>query len=693
MSLNIALMNAISALQTNARALDVTAQNVANVNTVGYSRKTVNQTAVTVAGQGAGVEIASISRTTNQFLLKELRTSISELSNTRVQNDFLARMQDMFGSLNSDTSVAATINDLAVVFQALSDTPEDVAIRTDLVEKAKQLAQKFNDMAKKIEDLRLEVDQEIALGVTNINDQLIQIQQLNLKIAQNQTLNLGSSELEDQRDIALSKIADYIDFKTYDRSNGEVVVFTSAGRMLIDRSVNPLSHSAVTAFDPSITLGSGTVNGIMLAGADITSEIGSGRFAGLIALRDQILPNLHSQLQELATTLHDEINLLHNQGTGYPGLTSMTGTRTLAVAGTDAPPWTGTVRIAVLDTNGVVIEAQDIALAGLANINALSAAIEAAFVTVPDPITAGINASGKFTLTTAATNRIAIAELDSAVTVGSRTVGLSGFLGLNDLFVTSNEYDDYRTAYQNNSTTALGLAGTLTFRFGGATTNVAYVAGDSLTDIAATINANGTLSGQKIVATIMTDGSGFRLRIVDNDGDNFFVTDSAGASLVSGMDLKPRDNGVTSQFAVRADIVSDPSRISRGRMASGVLPIPTNISLTVGDKTIVQMIANRFNDVISFNATGQLAASRTSIAQYASQILALNASQSHSKSEALKSREVLFENLNARVGSIAGVNLDEEMTRLIILENAYAAAARVISATEKMFDLLSQMIR
>ena len=61
MSLNIALYNAISGLQANSRGLDVTAQNVSNVNTEGYSRKIVQQQSVVIQGQGAGVEIANVS--------------------------------------------------------------------------------------------------------------------------------------------------------------------------------------------------------------------------------------------------------------------------------------------------------------------------------------------------------------------------------------------------------------------------------------------------------------------------------------------------------------------------------------------------------------------------------------------------------------------------------------------------------
>ena len=683
MSLNIALLNAISALQINTRALDITAQNVSNVNTEGYSRKTVSQQSVSVGGQGAGVEIAGITRSTNKFLLAELRTSISQLSDNRVQDSFFTRMQDMFGSLTSNTSIGASINNLAVVFQAMSDTPEDVAARTELVERAKLLVQKFNDMATKIENYRLEVDQEIAASVTEVNNQLTQIQDLNLKIAENLTLNLGSTELEDQRDIALNKIADHLDFRTYERSNGEIVVFTSAGRMLVDRSAQLLSHSAVTAFDPSITYGAGTVQGITLGGTDITTEISAGRIAALIELRDRILPNLHAQIQELATTLHDEINLLHNQGTGYPGLPSMTGSRTMA--GTDTPVWTGSVRITVLDASGVVVETQDINLAGLADIDALVAVVNGY-----TDASASITANGKVSFSTASTNRIAINEMTSAVTVGNRTMGLSAFLGLNDLFVSGNDYDDYRTAYQPSATTTLGLAGTVTFQGGFGTTDVDYIAGDSLTDIAATINGNATLIAQNITASIATDGSGFRLRITDSDGNNFFITDSS--TLISTMDIKARGTAITSELAVRSDIVSDPSRVSRGQLASGVLAVG-DFGLSVGDKSIVQSIANRFNAVIDFNATGKLAASKSTIAQYASQILALNATQANGSSGSLKSKEILFENLSARIGSISGVNLDEEMSRMIILENAYAAAARVITVTQTLFDLLIAMVR
>ncbi len=684
MSLNIALQNALSSLQTTSRALDVTTQNVANVNTEGYSRKIVTQESVSVGGIGAGVSISSITRAANEFLFKELRIATADLGDNNVRNEYFGRMQDLFGTLSSDSSVSNSINDLAIMFQALSDTPEDVALQTDLVEKAKLLAQKINSFATKIEALRLEVDTKTASAVTDINNQIIEIEKLNLKIAENQTLNVGTAELEDERTAAMNRIAEYMDIKSFERANGQMVIFTSNGRMLVDGAAQTLSHTPITASSPGITWADGGISGITLGGVDITSEITSGMIAGLVELRDTILPNLHSQIQELTTTLHDEINLLHNQGTGYPGLPSMTGTRT--VTATDTPVWTGNFRITVLDTSGVVVQTQDFDLATINTVGDLVAAVNAAF---PVPTAATITANGNFSLTTAATNRLAVNEMTSAVTVGSKTMGASAFLGLNDFFASSKDYDEYRTAYQNSATTALGLAGNLTFRHGATATVIAYGAGDSLTALAATINADAGLIAQNITASIVTDGSGFRLRITDTDGNNFFVTDDS--TLIGAQDLKPRDTGLTSQFAIRSDIISDASRVARGQLSSGVLAIG-DVALTPGDKTIVQNISNRFNASLAFAATGLLAANQTTLAQYATEILSLNATQANATAQTLRSREVLMQNLNARIGEVSGVNLDEEMSRLIILENAYAAAARIIRSTQELFDLLTDLV-
>lgn len=686
MSLNIALYNAISGLQANSRGLDVTAQNVSNVNTEGYSRKTVQYQSVVIAGQGAGVEIAEISRKVNEFMITQLRDAVTDLGNVEARNDFFGRMQDLFGTLASDSSVGFGIAELATRFQGLADTPENVSLRTDLVERARLLVEQLNDMAEQIEALRVEVDRNIDDGVDVINTQLSLVQELNLQIAEGQALGQGVGELQDKRDIALDKIAEQIDIQQFTRSNGEIVVMTNLGRSLVDRTAATLTHVPVSSINPLTTLASGGVDGIDLGGFDITNEINSGRIAGLVAMRDDALPNLHSQMRELVTQLHDEINAIHNQGSTYPGRTSVTGTREFQAA--DPPGWTGVFRVGVTDSTGTIVEFQDIDLTLPANatVGGLVATINGMA-----NISASQNAAGQLVLTPTGANRVSFNEMTSAVTVGNRTIGASDFLGLNDFFDSANEYNDYSSSHQASRTTALGVAGTLTFNGSFGTTGVAYAVGDSLDAVAASINANGALNAAGIVAEIVADGSGFRLRITDTGGQNILMSDSS--NLVSSLNIKVHNVGIVSQISVRGDMVNDPSLISRGTLDNSGALLVGDVGLSTGDKSSIQNIANLFNAKLSYDPTNLLAASTSTFAQYATEILSLNSAQANSTTDNLTSRQVLVDNLQAKTASISGVNLDEELSLMIVLENAYSASARVITTSQNMFEMLTSMLR
>ena len=686
MSLNIALYNAVSGLQLNQKSLDVIAQNVANVNTEGYSRKVVSQESVILNGNGSGVRIADITRNINEFMLKDMRAAASQLGSSAIKEEYYGRMQDLFGSLGSDSSLSALLADLASRLQGLATAPEDVALQTEVGNQANLLAERIRTTAVDIQSLRLQADLEIQTAVTEINADLDQILELNLRVAENMALGHPVGDLQDQRDLAITRVSEQLGVQYFTRGTGEVVLFTSDGRSLVDRSVTPLSHTPAAAFSATLYYdGSGTsIDGIDVGTLDITSEITGGRIGGLIQMRDTALPDLYSQIEELTAALHDEINKLHNQGTAYPGLAIMTGTRT--VAATDTPVWTGYVRVAVLDSTAAIVEYQDFNLAAYANVGAAVTAINGMA-----NLSASINASGKLVVAATGANRVAINELTSAVTVGNRTLGATEFFGLNDFFTATADYDEYVSTYKSSGSTALGLTGTLTFNGGWGTTNVGYAAVDDLDAIAASINLNATLAAQNITATVIPDGSGYQLRINDSDNDNYFITDSS--NLVSTLNIKNRNTEFASTIALRSDIRSDPSRISHGSITAAPAPAIGSNAIARGDNTRIQAIANKFNEALSFNSTGLLAASTRTLPDYAAQILGLNSTQARIVSDTKIAREFLFQNLSNKTQSISGVNLDEEMANMIVLENAYAASARVISVTSELFDILTDMVR
>jgi flagellar hook-associated protein 1 FlgK len=683
MSLSIALQNAVSGLQLNQRSLDVTAQNVANVNTPGYSRKIVNQQAVVIAGQGAGVEISSIERRVNEFILRDMRTQNSAMNDYQQRSEFYSRMQDLFGAPGSDISLGYTIADLSSRIQALAVSPDNSALMTEITSRAKLIAQQFNEIASEIESLRLEADTNISTAVDAINTQLSRIQDLNIRIAENEALGLGTSELRDQRDVAVNKISEHMNINYFERTNGELVIFTNSGRPLLDRTALTLTHNSVSSIDPQITWDAGSVDGIDLNGTDITSEITSGSIAGWIAVRDQILPDLHSQFEELAQTFAHEFNAIHNDGVGYPGLAIMTGTR--EIAATDTPDWTGTVRVAVVDDAGVVQEFSDIDLSLLATTNDFVTAINAM-----TNATATINANGNLVLDASGSFNIAINEMTSAVTVGNQTLGLSEFFGLNDFFVQPNNYDVYMTSQQGSTATALAN-GNLTFTGAFGTSVIAVTAGDSFATIAAAINADATLTAANISASVVADGSGYRLRIEDGDSDNFFVSDSG--TFISTMDLKAREPGVASSVFVRSDILLDPSRISRGELSSSATLAVSDVGVTSGGQAVAERLANLFDTTFSFDEVGQLPDSTKTLANYATAILALNSTQAQNVTDTFATKTFLHDNLEEKARTVSAVNLDEEMANMIMLENAYSASARVITTTSELFDELMNIAR
>lgn len=686
MSLSTALNSALTGLQVNQRSLDIVSQNIANVATEGYSRKSVDRTSVVLGGRGAGVEIAAITREINEFLLREQRGVVSNLSLVGVQDDFFARMQDLFGTPGSNLSIDALINELAATFQAFSTTPEDAPIQIEAVNQAELLAKRLNEMGALIQSMRHEVDRNIADAVNTINANVARIKELNIIIAENLFLKADVADLEDERDTAMREIAELMNFTSFGRGNGETVLITDTGRRILDRSPQLFAHSVPATFDASLLYdGPGsTIDGIFLGATDITTEITSGEIAGLVNLRDNVLPDLYTQLLELANALHDEINEVHNQGTAYPGYSVMTGTRTFAAA--DNPIWTGFVKIAVTDALGVIVEEQQFDLTAFGTVGALAAAMNGMA-----NLTAGLNGAGQLVLTPTAPNSVAINELDSAVTVGDATMGASAFFGLNDFFTGTNDYDIYLSEQQASRTTALGLAGNLNIQGSFGATLIPYGVGDSLNTIAASINADATLSAQGIVATVLRDGSGFRLQIQDPSTANMFVSDAAPpGGLVSSLGLKARDSSLIKSIAVRSDLFTNPALIAHAELDP--VAVAGAIGVSNGDNTAALRIANRFTQRLQFQALGMQSASSGSLSDFAAGILALNATQARNMSAIVAAREFQLQAVRERISESAGVNLDEELANLILLENAYAASARVMKVTSELLELLSSLV-
>ncbi len=708
MSLTLALQTALSGIQANQAALQVAANNIANVNTVGFTRKSVEFEARRIDVTGAGVDISDITRAVDEFLLRQVREQEGTVAALTAREKFLSQIQGIFGTPSSNDTIAAGLTTLNNNFESLALSPESEAARFEAVNEARKLAAQLNQLSGAIQDLRADADQGISLAVAEVTGELQLVENLNIKIAQAVALNQPSGGLRDQRDVALSNISKVLDIRTFEASSGKVAIFTGSGSTLVSEGTTfSLTHTSAAQTDASVAYVRpgdanypGPIDGIFIGtpdlvngSNDITTEIIDGELKGLIDVRDTLLPNLQKEIDRLSAVLKTQINTFHNQGTAFPPPATLTGSQT--VAATDAFSGTGSARIAVLNqTTGAVVEFVDINLAGLgatATVNDVVTAINAGLTGTP----ASINASGQLVLQAQSAGQgISINENTSAITVvGGETRGLSHYFGLNDFFqanVNGSDYNSFATARQASSTTALGLTGTLTFRFDGtAGAAVNYAVGDSLEAIAASINGTGALSAQNITATVTDDSGGRRLTITDTDRNNFVISDSG--ALLSTTSATPDETSLSTVVTINSAIAANSDLISRGQL--DITAAVGAVGLSVGDGNIANSMAGVFNTDVSFAGSGGISSTTTTLIRYSSQIIDLQASLAGDARSDLAFNETFLETTTFRAQSESGVNIDEELAGLVALENAFAASSRVLTAVAEMLDELINSVR
>jgi flagellar hook-associated protein 1 FlgK len=431
-SLDIARSIAVSSLMASQVQISVASSNLSNADTTGYTVKTANQVSTTSGGAGTGVAITGITSNVDKLLFKSLITAESELGAADIDNNYLDRLQALYGSTtgadDTGTSIANTLASLEAAVSSLAATTSSASLQSSVVSALDDLASQLRQTSNGIQELRSAADAAISSDVDEVNDNLKTIASLNAQIKQAAAAGQSTGDLEDQRNVALQNVATRMNVSYFISSTGDMQVYTASGQTLVDSSAHLLSFTpassvaATSAYDPNSTSG---LSGISVNGVDITSQITSGEIGALIDLRDTVLPAAQSQLDQLANELADSLNAASNQGTSLPPPSTLTGTTT--VSSSTALNATGTVRIAVADQSGNLVSYSDLDLSNYSTIGDLVSAINGI-----SGLSASVNASGKVVITSSSSsNGIAINEMTSSV--GGNGTGLSDYLGLNDL--------------------------------------------------------------------------------------------------------------------------------------------------------------------------------------------------------------------------------------------------------------------
>lgn len=733
-TITLALRTAQSGLLANQQALDVTARNISNVNTEGYSRKVVGFENSALVGAGSGVNISQISRQIDEGLLKSTRLEKSELTELTSQSTFWDRLQDLFGTPEANTSISHTITEFGKAIESLVVTPNNALEATETVRRAEDLTEQLQQMSIAIQDLRLQADQQLSDVATELNTLVNEIDTLNDDIISAGSVNRETSDLRDQRDLKVTRVAELIDIRYFARSDGDLVVFTANGRTLVDTVPPAISHTPAAAVTPTSTHAEGDFGGFFIGSTenpanDATSDIRNGQAKGLIDMRDTVLPNLQSQLDELSAQLRDVMNKAHNRGVSFPGAQEYNGTRTFVEPTTqlfklDPTNSTDDVAITLFDAAGdqsvtttlnTIMTGAGLSTRGSTNdwtVTSVATNLQSWLRNNGATSATATITDGNFDIALNTTTLNLAFRDETATTVGStasdaeigydsnadgvidETVqGFSNFFGLNDLFVDNQSDNIWESNVLSNGTTTPSTAQTLTFRSAtGSLGTLTIPAGSSLSDIVTQVSNDTTLS-QKITAAVVPDGSGSRLRFSHNDGSSFQITQAATDTFLSETGINIADVRVSGSLQVRSDILTAPQKISTGQAQwDSTRGVAGEYLMGTADETVAQSMAITLNGSSTFSVAGGLPVVNTSFGERAAAIVATNASLASTHERNTDAQRSLSEALNHQFESERGVNLDEEMANLIVFEQAFSAAARIITTIQRMFDALERVL-
>ena len=324
MSLTGALQVGRSALAASQAAMQVAGNNMANVATVGFHRRTVHFAAAgdEIVGRnafiGQGVQLQAIRREVDSALQSRLRDALGQEHTALVDQRFLTSIETLQNEL-SDSDISSALSAFFGAFSELANNPEDSAVRSLVVQQGATLSNKISAMRGDYGGVIKQIDRELSASVIAVNDTLNRISLLNVQITQTEQGVSETAALRDQRDVLIDQLAGYLDVSVVEQANGAIDVFVGSAPIILggqSRGIDLRVESIDGKTEVSVRV---KADGTRL---DVTT----GRIGGLLRQREETVQPAIDDLDTFSAQLIFQINRVHSQGQGQIGYDQLTGT-------------------------------------------------------------------------------------------------------------------------------------------------------------------------------------------------------------------------------------------------------------------------------------------------------------------------------------------------------------------------------
>lgn len=391
MSLVSAFTIATGGLANATSQLGVVSQNVSNANTAGYTREIGQQTALSAGGQEMGVRTGITVRSIDAELQSEARQQDATVAAMNVRAQALSAIDAANGTPGQGNDLASLTGALSDAFTTLSADPSSTAMQTAVVTAARTLASGINGVAQAVGTQRQAAQDSLGQDLTQLNTALATIGTLSARISTLASEGTSTAGLEDQRDAAMSSVAQLTGATFLHQANGTVQVILPSGSTL------PTDGSATLKIADSQLSPQSAAPPVTLNGKDITAQLTGGQIGAKLALRDTTLPTVQAELDEFSHSLASQFSAA--------GLDLFTDNGAPVAAAASTPPaqlpYLGLAnRIAVNQTvagNPALVQSgTGGAVVGASDQTVINQVLTRAFgTTSPPPLVQGLGLSGR----------------------------------------------------------------------------------------------------------------------------------------------------------------------------------------------------------------------------------------------------------------------------------------------------------
>lgn len=298
-------------LAAQQMGLDVVGQNIANVNTPGYTRRQLDLASVAPTdpmSAGGGVMVQGVHSVRDRLLDQRLRVEQPAEGRESAIADGLSVIEAALGK--SGQSIDATLTAFFDAFATLAESPTSATARQGVLQEGQALGQAFAGMARRFVSARTDADTQLRSGVEQVNALAERIAGLNESIARAGGATSATLGLQDELNTAIEDLSKYVEVTATARKDGGMDVAIAGGRALV---VGENSYA--------LTIGANAegLATVISGGVEVTSQITSGELGGLLDLRDRLIPDYITRLDKMAYATAQQVNAVHAAGVDLDG--------------------------------------------------------------------------------------------------------------------------------------------------------------------------------------------------------------------------------------------------------------------------------------------------------------------------------------------------------------------------------------